>query len=50
MKVFVLVIISNDYRDISGIFSTEQKLYNHLWEILDRYPGLRWEIEEREVM
>ena len=49
MKVFVVIFENNGWRDIGGIFSTEQKAYNHLWEVLDRFPGQRWEIEEHEV-
>lgn len=50
MKVFVLIFENNGWRDVGGIFSTEQKAYNYLWEVLDRFPSQRWEIEEREVL
>lgn len=50
MKVFVIIFENNGWRDIGGIFSTEQKAYDHLREVLERFPEQRWEIEVREVM
>ena len=50
MKVFVLIFENNGWRNIGGVFSTEDKAHQHLQEVLDRFPEQRWEIEEREVM
>ena len=49
MKVYIVVFENDGWQPIGGVFSTEQKAYNFLWDVLDRFPSQRWDIEEREV-
>lgn len=50
MKVYVLFFINNNYRDIGGIFESEFKLYEHLWNVLEKFPGTPFEVEEHEIL